>query len=416
MKNNCSYKFYYDEAFHTRKITTKNDVINIYKEDTSDIYVGVFIGFTNDYESEFISKMSEFEKNHKIEYGLSENQELKGTTIGKKNFKFGIASFNDKSLKFYRDYFNLLDENTHIQLSMLSKTCYVVSKVFDKLQPQFRISRPAFIYSITKMLNNYRCNDLYIKLFDSAEKIDVEDIISHLKLYLRELVSKGSTADRKIQEVENYKQLLFILETSQVVLETSEKYTWNYDDVFKGFNSYIRDEKISPNNIELLLDQENNTAESAKRIGRYFSVEECKSHNEMGIRAADILSNFIGRTVWWLTEDLHEPKLKTIKDINSYDFKKRSLLSTNWFDLTLEKYQLYKSLMNVIIVQRNNYWTICNDEFFDYSGLLVSLILYVGGHESYDEFISVALEDHTEYFNEYSSQILSEKFRLLHMC
>jgi len=413
MSNSSEYKFFYDEAFHTRKITVKSNVINIYKDDTSDIYVGAFIGFNKDYELTMKESMHNFESKYKGIYGLSNNQELKGTTIHKKNFRFGIASLNNHSLSFYSDYFSLLNQKTHIQVSLLSKTGLLVSQVFSKIQTDVNISKPAFIYSLSKILNNYRLNDLYIKLFDSAEDLDIVEFLNHLITYLKTLIEKGSIANRKMLEVQNFKEILYILETSTIPLVTEEKYSWNYDDVFRGFNSYLRDEHISPSTVELKLDNESKTAESAGRIGSFYSIEECKSHTEMGVRIADILSNFIGRIVWSLTQDLYEPKLGSISDINGYDFENRKLLSSGWFNLTEEKFKLYKQLLNVLINQRQNYWTFCNDEYFDYTALFVSLILYIGGHDSFEDFTCLPSGKHSEQFNNFSTQVIRDRFELL---
>ena len=60
------YVFYFDEAFHDRKIVlSEQGSINTLREEAIDDYVGVFWGFKREYFNEFTQQLTDFEKKYK---------------------------------------------------------------------------------------------------------------------------------------------------------------------------------------------------------------------------------------------------------------------------------------------------------------------------------------------------------------
>lgn len=75
--------------------------------------------------SEIVSNrklIQRFEDRQRAQYGLAEKQELKSTVISKKNFKYGVRSFNKFTVILYEELFELIDIiNPVLQINMISK-------------------------------------------------------------------------------------------------------------------------------------------------------------------------------------------------------------------------------------------------------------------------------------------------------
>src|SRR5690625_2807996 len=101
------YLFYYDESYHDRSITKKDETLNIYHDNSSINFVTSIIGFSKNNSKKIFDKFLKFEDNVRKIYKLEQEHEIKGTLIKPKNFKYGIASMNKNSIMFYNDFFNL---------------------------------------------------------------------------------------------------------------------------------------------------------------------------------------------------------------------------------------------------------------------------------------------------------------------
>lgn len=77
--------FYYDEIFHTRKITKG------YMDDISncDSYIGAAIGWNASKDDVVREEYKTFEEKYKVFYGIDE---LKSDIFKKKFYEYGIAS------------------------------------------------------------------------------------------------------------------------------------------------------------------------------------------------------------------------------------------------------------------------------------------------------------------------------------
>ena len=105
------YVFYFDEIFHDRKIIlSKNASINTLRGDDIDDYVGVFWGCDHKHINKYIDQLSSFECKYIKVFGLADKKELKSEIIGKKNYQYGLRSFNKNAFAFYNDLFLLLSE------------------------------------------------------------------------------------------------------------------------------------------------------------------------------------------------------------------------------------------------------------------------------------------------------------------
>ncbi len=407
-----SYKFYYDEAFHDRKVKlTRKEKINIHGNNISDIYVGAFIGVNKIVEDEIENKFKIFENKQKNIYSLDENQELKGTINKKKNFKKGISTFNANCLNFYHDFFSIFDEDIIIHISLLSKTAMIFNEIFSTDLLPDKVKKSAFIYSIIKFMHNYRCQDLFLNLFEDTDELSNSDILIPLKDYLNKVIDYSCKSKRKRKEVKTLKEIIYILDNSQIDLTLKKEYLWDYDEIFIGFNKLLKERKIDSQNVELFIDNEDRTKKSAIKIGSFKNVKDCDSKKENLIRVSDILSNFLGRLILALDDDLDEKKLESLEDIEKYDFDTKKILSQDWFSLTNKEFDLYKIISKIFSEYNRYYWTGYSSVYFDYPVLLFSFINYFSLYSSFEEFKNIVPQDHSERFNTFSGEILLDKFK-----
>ena len=127
------YVFYFDETFHDRKIVfSGNGSINTLRDDDIDDYLGVFWGCDRKHLNEYVFQLNEFENKYRRIFSLVEGKELKSETIGKKNYQYGLRSFNKNAFNFYFDLFSLLSEWDFIlQINIISKIELLIRKALN---------------------------------------------------------------------------------------------------------------------------------------------------------------------------------------------------------------------------------------------------------------------------------------------
>lgn len=85
---------YYDESFSDRKITNRDGILNILRENTLDSYVSIFIIIETNLLSEVEKSYYSFEEKTRAILGLSNESEVKGESISKKsNSKMVLLHF-----------------------------------------------------------------------------------------------------------------------------------------------------------------------------------------------------------------------------------------------------------------------------------------------------------------------------------
>ena len=165
--------FYFDETFHDRKITIKsNGTINTFRHDANDCYIGVFLGIENTKKSSFLKRLYILESEYSKRYGIE--TEFKSTTIDKKNFHYGIRSFNKNAIDFYTDYFKVLETfSPIIHINALSKTEWLLRNIFDKyVLSKMSVSPDSFYYSLTKFILIYHDENLIHAIYESSKRKD----------------------------------------------------------------------------------------------------------------------------------------------------------------------------------------------------------------------------------------------------
>ena len=103
-----TYKFYYDESEHSRKINYNTVTAPNYY----DNFVTVVVGWAKKKEKEVFKKYENFE--NKYADRKDRNGELKSTTLKQKKFECGFASLDKANTQFIMDFLSIFDESTKL--------------------------------------------------------------------------------------------------------------------------------------------------------------------------------------------------------------------------------------------------------------------------------------------------------------
>jgi len=399
------YHFFYDESFHDRKISNMLSGLNIHDESKSDSYIGAFFGFESKFNSAILKELETFELKYKSLFGLTSSNELKGTTISAKFYKYGIASLNVYALTMYQDLFKILiSQPVLVQIVIQSKTEYLVEQFLDEwikdninvfFQNGFSI--PTFKYIFIKYLFNHRFPEILNELvndegFVSTSKIKMK-IEEVFKSSLEISVRYERTKDQA-KAIQNMLQVFSKLVIAERFIQMD--YKWNYSQIFKGFSKFINDANITKENVSLTIDEEENTFAAAKNEG-YGKLIQIKSDDDIRVRISDMLSNFFGRIIYRLHLELKEPDVFDVKSLGVNDYSKKRHISKEWFKLTEQQFELCKFISRFLRMGSTNYWSFYGGVFFDSSMSIIGLILYIGeGYKDYSEFISISSLEHSE--------------------
>ena len=213
-----SYTFYFDESFHDKKLRiNEHGQFNILREDALDNYIGIFWGCpTSELASnrKFIQK---FEDRQKVQYGLTEEQEFKSTVIAKKNFKYGIRSFNKVTMTFYKELFELIDIlNPVIQVNMVSKMELYLRLAFKGLRylGPGELLKKSFFYTLTKFMITYHNEELLKTLYSVNNYTSMMEFKQLLQYNFESIIKEIKGIERKQQELVAYQNILYVLNHS----------------------------------------------------------------------------------------------------------------------------------------------------------------------------------------------------------
>lgn len=101
-------------------------------------------------------------------------------------------------------------------------------------------------------------------------------------------------------------------------------------------------------------------------------------------------------------ENTQEKSLEDISNIDLEDIKIKRLLSSKWFDLREQHFDMYLLLYRALIVQHEHYWTTLASVYSDDVIRFYSLLRYVGSYNSFENFKAVSPELHAEYYNSHA--------------
>lgn len=396
------HNFYFDETFHDRKITIKpSGVINTFTENKNDSYVGVFWGCENTKRSSITKKLHILEDKYVKKYGLS--GEFKSTNIAKKNFTYGIRSFNRDALEYFGDLFRMLESiSPIIHVNAVSKIEFLIRNIFDIqiLKQLPGVSPNAFYYSLTKFILTYHTPALIQAMYESAETGNGEIFQEELLNHMEAVVASIDGIVRKGRETPAVYQLHMIVSLFQFNNPINTKYDFIYFQNFDGLMKLLTERKISPKKVNLIIDLEENTYQAAKTFP-FREVRQADSTNSVHVRLADQLCGFVGRMMHALMDDklVKEDPVTDIDRLEENDLIRKRLLSPEWFDLKSEHFSLYKQVSRVLILQQEAYWATMTWSYCDQISVFYTLLRYIASYKSYEEYIKHTPKDHSEFFN-----------------
>lgn len=386
-----TYKFYYDESEHSRKINYNTVTAPNYY----DNFVTVVVGWAKGKEKEVFNKYEDFE--NKYADRKDRNGELKSTTLKQKKFECGFASLDKANTQFIMDFLSIFDESTKLYFSVASKIEYLVLQLFIDYQNNFIIDADAVKYSITKAIVAYRPQNVIKSIYDNPE-----EFVEELKRFFRERI-ECNRSNMKLKEQENtaFKNILYILDDISVIPELQ----WDYRVPFDGFAKYLQEEHIK--NYDLVLDKEgeqneaSRTMKAACEMGLHNVTEE-NSQDSCGLRMADMMAGIISKLLKALCDELHYNSIA--------EETEKKLLDTKWFQLNEEQLKLYKKLYKIICEWDNAWYKSYAGIYSDDLVCFIGLLDYMAHFENTKQIISEKLEMQSEYFNGYVCQQLSDYF------
>lgn len=415
------YKFFFDESFHDKKIVIGKKKLNTFSDNLSDSYVGFFWGAKEDVADEIISGYKKIEEKYKNLLGVE--KEFKATTFALKNFKVGVKSFNKHCFNFYTEFFQLLDrKDIIIQYNILSKIelllkeilCldYRVNKQYIEM---YHISVEAFLYSLAKFIRTYYNEELIAALYSVKDAQSSEYFITILIEQLENVVKATQGIVRKGREITAFNQMITILSLLEVDVMPQKEVLFSYTPNFNGLMLLLKERRIKPSLVSLCIDEEEKTVSTAKQYS-FKDIIPVKSDMDIGVRIADILSNFVGRFIYCIHNDknMQEDKITSIDKIADNDLSTKRLLSDDWFDINDEQFKLYYRISKVLAINHTNYyWTVLTGTFFDDALLVLELVKFFYYCGDYTKFQSYPLALRKEYFNSQVCDELGKRFQAM---
>ena len=396
------YNFYFDETFHDRKITVNEEgILNTLAEEKNDSYISVFWGYPETKNTMVRNQFDKLEKKYTERFGLI--NEFKSTVIRRKNFTQGIKSFNENTFDFYFDFFYVLEDIEPIMhVNVTSKIELLLRNIFDMkiLDQMLLVASDAFIYSMTKFILIYHTPQLLEKLYRASETGNVLLFKNELSKHLSKVIMTLEGIPRKEREVPALVQLEMIISQQEIWKTIVSKQEFIYYPNFDGFGKLLKEKKILPKRVNLLLDREEKTYQTAKKYG-YSKIGQVDSEEDICVRVADHLCGFIGKLMYALVNDssFKEDAVVDIERLKENDIVRKHLLSAQWFELQEKQFNLYKQICKVLIHQQAAYWSVMTWSYGDQVAMFYSLLRYIDSYDSYEEFMKVLPEEHTENYN-----------------
>lgn len=414
-----SYTFYFDESFHDKKIRiNEKGQFNILREDALDNYIGVFWGCPTSDLACNRKLIQKFENRQKVQYGLTEEQEFKSTVIAKKNFKYGIRSFNKVTMTFYKELFELIDIlNPVIQVNMVSKMELYLRLAFKGLRylGQGELLEKSFFYTLTKFMITYHNEELLKTLYSVNNYISMMKFKQLLQYNFECIIKEINGIERKQQELVAYQNILYVLNHS-IINELPEKeYEFKYFINFEGLCNLLEEKHIDMEFVNIVIDEEESTY-SASQSYRFQNIKCGKSHEIIELRLADWIASFIGRMTYGLFNDegVEEDAVSDIRKIGENDLASKRILSKNWFDIDIKQFELYRLLYDVLIIGHTEYWTAMTMSYGDMCSTFYTLLRYFSTYEDYEKFRKIDAKLHAEYFNSACCMELERSYQNLY--
>lgn len=391
MYKNKNMVFFFDESFHSRKINKQTIEDKLF----FDNYVITGIGCLRKdlHKNEILYK--QFEEKHKEKFSIKENDELKSKIVKKDQYKYGIKSFNKKSLELYKDFWELMNESDYIYyICVISKLEYILTQ-FNYNIWGVRDYR-SFVYSIVKAVNVYRPKEVLKALFEENDLL-LEELIS----FLKRKITENENNPIKVKENISFKECIVILEE---INRENINYKWDYSSIFIGFKKLVNE--LLVNHVRIVIDKEgnpnDNTARACKNEG-FKNVIETDSKKSITLRCTDLMCGFISKMMRAIYEDT--------KTSDEEEYRERKILDKNWFEINEEQFLLYKNIAKYFKKYAKYYWSTYISIYFDSFFQFIDLIYYFDRFNNFEAFNCIDLNSHRERYNEFITSHMGVKYK-----
>lgn len=361
--------FYFDEAYHDKAITYRNNSLNL--EKVEEFYVGCYIG--SEYWDEIEEQVSKLEKDFKEKFHINMDVELKSTILIKSSkMSSGLASlFEDnltskRALYFYVKLFEILSNKVKIHFSVLNKYEYLLRVALpdESFFESQGIYYQPFLYSFTKFLVLHPDYNIPEILFTGK---NTKHKIKELSDVFQTHIDKIKNIDKKHEELLMTKELNRIINFQGFYFNhLPDKLKWDYSFSAKLFKLYCKELSICPNHI--YIDEEADTMKALKRV---FSCEISgkKSNENIKIRICDWIVGFFTRMI--LSYD------KDYKNDNENDLTENIHFLPDQFFRNDDEFKNFMSLLyDLFIVQQESYWATSGSIYTDQTICFYTFLRY----------------------------------------
>ena len=380
------YKFYYDESEHSRTIGYKT----ITSENFYDNFITVIVGWKSDKENEIQDKYWKFEQKYIDRHPKGE---LKSNTIQNKQLQYGFASTVKGNIEFIDDFLSLFSDDVYIYISTFSKIEYIVNQLFKGYQNSLLFDMDMMRYSIIKSLVIYKPSELVDAIYNNPQ-----NIVATMKTFFKDRIEKNkSEPSLKQSESKSFEQILLLLDDVDLI----DHVEWDYTPPFVGFHRYLNEKSISDYSLTIDREGEHQKTVLAARKANLKNVDDEESDNHFGIRMADMLAGMFGKLMKSLCKNLHP---------TNPDVVQKTIIPTEWFDLSDAQLALYKKLHH-IVCELNNAWYKSFAGVYADDLVCINALLNFMNHFKNTEEIKANLNMQGEYFNAFACRSLSEDYR-----
>ncbi|MBR4053753.1 MAG: hypothetical protein IKK06_03005 [Clostridia bacterium] len=381
-----AYNFYYDESEHSRSIGFKT----VTAENFYDNFITVIVGWKAENEQRIQEQYCEFEQKYIDRHPKGE---LKSDTIQNKQLRCGFASTKKGNINFIEDYFGLFSDDVFVYLSTFSKVEYIVNQLFKDYKSSLMFDMDMMKYSIIKSLVIYKPRELVDAIYN-----DPQNIVSTLKDFFKDRIKKNKeNSSLKQRETESFEQILLFLDDVQPIACVD----WDYTPPFVGFRCYLDENSIDDYSLTIDREGEHQKTVLAARKAGLNNVGDEESDHQFGIRMADMMAGTLGKLMKALCKAIHP---------SSPDIVQKTVLSSDWFDVSESQLALYKKLHHIVCELNNSWYKSFAGVYADDLVCLNALLNFMNHFENTEQ-IRADIKMQGEYYNTCACQALEQDYQ-----
>lgn len=381
------------ESFRISKPFNKVNKI-AYGTDDMHLYVADVIKIKDKDLDTIQGKYLEIESNYfSTRRNLDRSEELKGQKIlERKRFEYGIASLAKNDVVFYKSVFEMmLEYDIENCLFSISKMALIIdsrlSEWIWKITDRTGVSPTLLKYVLTKYAE-IECSEYVItKLLDKAEGLD--SVLFAIQQDLFSLLIENNSNRRMHLQTASYSELLETINKTNLsdIVEPEIDASFNWEKFSFPLDLWLTEIYFSEkhSNLSVVLD-EGIPVKPFEQFNFHEIKENEKSEEHVGLRIADVVVAITGKYMSMLSvannHDLDNPA-------------QRVQLSSEWFDFDEAQFELVK-LLSKVIFNENRKYCYGVDTFFDTSVLFETFIRYINSYDSYTEYKTLSVSEHSD--------------------